>query len=65
MKEAFMPFAAGPRRCPGQPLAEAEVYSVLPRLIQEFEFTVESKGRLENFVTLHPVGAKLMARRSV
>ncbi len=33
MKEAFMIFSLGNRNCPGQSLALAEIYSVLPRIL--------------------------------
>jgi len=59
---AFMPFALGRRNCVGQSLANAELYTILATLISGFEFTVFDEGEKDYFVTLKPVGAKLIAK---
>ena len=62
MNEAFMPFAAGRQNCVGQPLARAELHCILPRIISQFELTVEDAGRTECFLTLKPAGVMLSAK---
>ena len=42
-KQAYMPFAAGPRNCVGQPLANVAVRLFLARLVSEFEFVAPSE----------------------
>ena len=45
-KQALFPFSLGRRNCVGQPLASAQLNSVLPRLIRQFEFSVEEEGKI-------------------
>jgi len=61
---AHMPFSLGRRNCVGQSLASAELHSVLARLVVDYDFTVEDEGRVEYFITLKPLGARLKAYHS-
>jgi cytochrome P450 len=41
-----MPFGTGPRKCPGEPIAETELPLILSRLLLRFEFSSpEGAGR--------------------
>lgn len=59
----LMPFAVGRRDCVGQSLANAEIMTVLPKLLLDYNFTVVDEGRVENFVTMKPLGARLVAKK--
>lgn len=66
MKNAMselMPFAVGRRDCVGQSLANAEINTVLPKLCEKYSFSVVDEGRIENFVTYKPIGARLVAKK--
>lgn len=52
MNDARLIFAFGSRNCIGQSLAVAELQSVLPRLIQDYDFELVEKGNLNYFLTL-------------
>jgi len=65
MNDSFLPFAAGNRNCIGQSLAKAEIESVLPLFITQFDFELESEGELDFFGTFKYVGARLKAKRIV
>lgn len=65
MNLAFMPFAVGRQNCVGQPLAQAELHCILPRIISQFELTLEEEGTTEWFLTLKPAGAMLKAKPAV
>jgi cytochrome P450 len=65
IEESLISFAAGPRNCIGQPLAIAELESVLPKLLSTYEFTLEEPGRLEYFLTLKYKGCRLKASKVV
>ena len=43
---ALFPFALGKRNCVGQPLSNAELYTVLPMLIRKFKFSVNQEGEI-------------------
>ena len=45
-------FAAGPRNCPGQYLATAQINSLLPRILAEFNLEIADEGTLEFLGTL-------------
>lgn len=64
MKDALMIFAVGHRDCIGQTLAMSELYSVIPRLITEYDFELETEGELDFFLTLKCVGARLKPMRA-
>jgi cytochrome P450 len=65
IKESLISFATGPRNCIGQPLAIAELESVLPKLLSTYEFTLEEPGQLEYFLTLKYKGCRLKASKVV
>jgi cytochrome P450 len=64
-KQSYMPFAAGPRNCVGQPLANIVVRLILARLIREFDVQDDSSGQNANkrmqagFTVLPQDGLKL------
>lgn len=62
-KQACFPFSLGNRNCVGQPLANAELNSVLPKLIRQFEFAIEEKGIIEAQGTLRLTGCRLKATK--
>lgn len=64
MEEAFIPFSLGNRKCVGEPLAIAELYSSIPQLIAKYDFEVETEGKLEFCATLRFDGYRLKARRA-
>ena len=61
MNQAFFPFSLGKQNCAGQPLANAELHSILPRILSNFEFTIVEPGTSAYFLTLKPVGTILKA----
>jgi cytochrome P450 len=61
--QAFMPFVCGRRNCIGQALANTEMYSILHRLISDYEFEVVKEGKAEFQVTFKSVGTLLKASR--
>jgi len=65
MKDAFsfMPFMAGPRSCPGQALAMAEINSILPKLIKEYSLELVDEGKPDYFLTFKYTGTKLRAKK--
>lgn len=63
LSSAYFPFALGRRNCLGQALAIAELNNVLATLIAEYEFSVFEEGTVDYFLTLKPIGAKLIAKR--
>ncbi|CAB9529174.1 hydroxyvitamin D-1 alpha hydroxylase, mitochondrial [Seminavis robusta] len=62
MNQAFLPFSAGRQNCVGQPLANAELHCILPRIISQFELTVDEPGHCECFLTIKPVNTMLRAK---
>uniref|UniRef100_A0A6S8YL43 Cytochrome P450 n=2 Tax=Chaetoceros debilis TaxID=122233 RepID=A0A6S8YL43_9STRA len=63
VKGAAIQFAYGARNCPGQSLAMAELYSTIPKILSEYKLELEKEGKLDYFLTLKYVGAKLRASR--
>ncbi|EJK44537.1 hypothetical protein THAOC_36914 [Thalassiosira oceanica] len=63
MLDSFMPFSLGARNCIGQTLAGAHLHTVVARICSEFELTVEDEGKVDFFMTLKPIGARLKVRR--
>jgi len=61
MGQAFLPFSSGIQNCVGQSLANAEMQSIIPRIISQFELTVEQPGTAAYFLTLKPVNTILKA----
>lgn len=47
MKQSLFPFALGNRNCVGQPLAYAELYTIVPYLIQRYEFSIVDEGDIK------------------
>lgn len=64
MKDSVLPFSIGHRQCVGQPLAKAELQSLLPIFLSKYKFEVEKEGGLDFFLTLKYDNFKLIARRS-
>lgn len=62
MNQAFLPFSAGRQNCVGQPLANAELHCILPRIISQFELSIEKEGTHAWFLTLKPSGTMLKAQ---
>ncbi|CAB9500380.1 hydroxyvitamin D-1 alpha hydroxylase, mitochondrial [Seminavis robusta] len=62
MNQAFLPFGAGRQNCVGQSLANAEVNCILPRIISQFELTVDEPGQSECFYSVKLVNCKLRAK---
>lgn len=62
-KEHFMIFSAGKQNCVGQALANAELYSIIPRILSEFELSVHDEGSTTFFLTYKPLKAMLKAKR--
>jgi len=65
LSSAFIPFSLGRRNCVGQYLAYAELYNCLATLVAEYEFSVFEEGTVDFFLTLKPVGMKLIAKKKV
>lgn len=63
MVAAYLPFALGRRNCVGQSLAYAEIYNVLAILLVDYELRVVDEGKVDFFVTLKPLGVKLIATK--
>eukprot|EP01083_Nonionella_stella_P021517 59662_1 len=63
VKGAAIQFSHGARNCPGQSLAMAELYSTIPKILSEYKLELENEGKLDYFLTLKYVGAKLRASR--
>jgi cytochrome P450 len=63
MDDSIIPFALGPRACPGQALAMAEINSVLPKLLMEYSLELVEEGQLENVLTLKYRGSKILAKK--
>lgn len=59
MLDQHFPFAVGPRSCPGQSLAMAEIFSTMPRLLQKYSFEIVDEGALDFFLTFKIRGARL------
>jgi cytochrome P450 len=62
MNQALLPFSVGRQNCVGQPLANAELQCMLPRIISQFELTIDQPGTAEYVLTLRPVNTMLTAR---
>uniref|UniRef100_A0A7R9WVQ4 Cytochrome P450 n=1 Tax=Craspedostauros australis TaxID=1486917 RepID=A0A7R9WVQ4_9STRA len=63
MVQSFIPFAVGKRTCPGQSLANAELFSVLSSILSKYEFELVTEGTLEVFMTMKYANTKLRAKR--
>ena len=51
-KRALFPFSLGNRNCAGQALANAEINSVLPYLVKNFDFSVALEGEVLSAATV-------------
>ena len=63
MKSSMMTFSIGKRNCPGQSLALAEMYCILPKLLAEYKLELEDEGKLECYTTMGYIGARLKASK--
>ena len=59
---SLLPFAAGRRNCVGRALAQAEMSTILARLVSSFEFSVVDEGHPTYFVTLKVEAMKLAVK---
>ncbi|KAJ6660478.1 hypothetical protein lerEdw1_017902 [Lerista edwardsae] len=71
-RDAFMPFSAGKRACPGEALAQVKLFLLLTTLLQHFTFQLSGEGKEKDLLTLsvdlntNSVSPKLQAmRRSI
>jgi cytochrome P450 len=62
MTNTILTFSLGIRNCVGQALATAELDSILPRIVSQYDFEIEEEGSVEFFLTLRHVGTKLRAK---
>ena len=62
MNNSVLTFGLGVRNCVGQALATAELNSILPRIVSQYDFEIEEEGSLDFFLTLKHVGTKLRAK---
>jgi cytochrome P450 len=65
MHDARLIFSLGNRNCIGQSLALAELHSVLPRLIRDYNFELIEPGHLDYFLTLKFHWAKIRLTKVV
>lgn len=63
MRDAIMPFSLGNRNCLGQSFAMSEIYTVIPRLITNYRFEIETEGQFDYFLTIKHAGARLKPSR--
>ena len=63
MVDTINPFGLGKQNCVGQSLAKAEIFSIVAKIISEFDLSVEDDGAVDFFLTIKPVGTMLRARR--
>ena len=64
MTDSFLPFSMGKQNCVGQALAKIEIHSAIARICHSFDLSLVDEGKAEFFITLKPVGVKLLARRA-
>jgi cytochrome P450 len=64
MTSSFLPFSLGKQNCVGQALAKIELDTVIARIISEFDLSVADEGVTEYFLTMKPIGAKLLATKA-
>ncbi|CAG7950810.1 unnamed protein product [Penicillium olsonii] len=64
MNQMYMPFGLGSRTCLGKHISILEMSKVIPRLIQEFDFTpLRKTWRTENYWFVKPVDFEVRVRR--
>ena len=63
MLDCVTPFSLGKQNCIGQSLARVETFSIIARIISEYELTLESEGYIDFALTVKPVGYRLKARK--
>lgn len=61
MEQAYLPFSIGPRNCPGQPLANAELYTTLPKIVRKYRLELVKEGHAEFGMTYKLLDFKLKA----
>ena len=59
MRQVCIPFALGKRNCVGQSLAVSELETVLPKLLANYSFEIDTEGEMDCFITLKYAGARL------
>jgi len=63
MLDSVSPFSLGKQNCIGQSLARVETFSIIARIISEYELTLEAEGYVDFALTVKPVGYRLKARK--
>ncbi|KAJ1623462.1 cytochrome P450 [Pavlovales sp. CCMP2436] len=62
--DGVFPFSLGRRNCVGQALAKAELYTVVPLLIKDYEWEVVCHPTASLFLTNKPDGLRLRAKKA-
>ncbi|OQE30752.1 hypothetical protein PENFLA_c002G06919 [Penicillium flavigenum] len=66
MNQMYMPFGLGSRTCLGKHISILEMSKLIPRLVQEFDFTpLRKTWRTENFWFVKPVDFEVRVKRRV
>ncbi|KAL2864771.1 cytochrome P450 [Aspergillus lucknowensis] len=64
MNEMYMPFGLGSRTCIGKHISILEMSKLIPRVLREFDFTLETqKWNTENFWFVKPTNFTVRVRR--
>jgi cytochrome P450 len=63
LARGFFPFSSGRRNCIGQALARAELHTLMPMLLTDYEWEVVVSPTPQLFLTNKPHGLSLKARR--
>jgi cytochrome P450 len=63
LAHGFFPFSSGRRNCIGQALAQAELHTLMPMLLTDYEWEVVTSPKAQVFLTSKPHGLALKVRR--
>ncbi|KAJ1631740.1 cytochrome P450 [Pavlovales sp. CCMP2436] len=64
LADSVFPFSLGRRNCMGQALAKAELYTVVPMLVTDYEWEVLCHPTASLFLTNKPNGLRLRAKKA-